>query len=96
MKTKFLMLALVAMVVSVTACGSASDKGDGGSGAADSSLKKIVIALKPDKNPDQMIAERESLEKYLSEKLGRPVEVIIPLSAAVINRRRICAQTKLP
>lgn len=32
-----------------------------------------------------MLAERESLQKFLSEKLGRPVEVIIPLSAAVIN-----------
>jgi phosphonate transport system substrate-binding protein len=32
-----------------------------------------------------MTQERASLEKYLSEKIGRPVEVIIPLSAAVIN-----------
>lgn len=48
--------------------------------------QKLVVALKPDKDPDQMIAERESLQKYLSEKLGgRTVEVIIPLSAAVIN-----------
>lgn len=49
------------------------------------SVQKIVIALKPDKNPDQMIQERESLQRFLSEKTGRPVEVIIPLSAAVIN-----------
>jgi phosphonate transport system substrate-binding protein len=47
--------------------------------------QKVIIALKPDKNPDQMIAEREALQKFLSEKLSRPVEVIIPLSAAVIN-----------
>ncbi|HXG85641.1 MAG TPA: phosphate/phosphite/phosphonate ABC transporter substrate-binding protein [Pyrinomonadaceae bacterium] len=47
--------------------------------------QKLVVALKPDKNPDQMIGERESLQKFLGEKLGRPVEVIIPLSAAVIN-----------
>jgi phosphonate transport system substrate-binding protein len=47
--------------------------------------QKLVIALKPDKNPDQMIAERESLERYLAERLGRQVEVIIPISAAVIN-----------
>lgn len=47
--------------------------------------KKLVVALKPDKNPDQMAAERDALGKFLSEKLGRPVEVIIPLSAAVIN-----------
>jgi phosphonate transport system substrate-binding protein len=53
--------------------------------AANQTAQKIVIALKPDKNPDQMMAERESLQKFLGEKLGRPVEVIIPLSAAVIN-----------
>lgn len=47
--------------------------------------QKVVIALKPDKNPDQMMQERESLQKFLGEKLGRPVGVIIPLSAAVIN-----------
>lgn len=47
--------------------------------------QKLVVALKPDKNPDQMMQERETLQKFLGEKLGRPVEVIIPLSAAVIN-----------
>ena len=53
--------------------------------AGDKPAQKIVIALKPDKNPDQMTQERASLEKYMSEKLARPAEVIIPLSAAVIN-----------
>ncbi|MDQ3711269.1 MAG: phosphate/phosphite/phosphonate ABC transporter substrate-binding protein [Acidobacteriota bacterium] len=53
--------------------------------ASDKAAQKIIIALKPDKNPDQMTQERASLEKYLSEKIGRPAEVIIPLSAAVIN-----------
>jgi phosphonate transport system substrate-binding protein len=46
---------------------------------------KLVVALKPDKNPDQMIEERASLSKYLSDKLRRQVDVIIPVSAAVIN-----------
>ena len=53
--------------------------------ANNKSSQKLVIALKPDKNPDQMMQERASLEKYLGEKLNRPVGVIIPLSAAVIN-----------
>lgn len=44
-----------------------------------------MIALKADKNPDQMMAERDSLEKFLSAKVGKPVEVITPLSGAVIN-----------
>jgi phosphonate transport system substrate-binding protein len=52
--------------------------------ASPAALEKVVVALKPDKDPDAMIAERAQLSKFLSDKLGRPVEVIVPLSAAVI------------
>ncbi|MFP4541074.1 MAG: phosphate/phosphite/phosphonate ABC transporter substrate-binding protein [Opitutales bacterium] len=45
---------------------------------------RVVIALKPDKNPEQMLAEKTALEAFLSESLGRPVSTVIPLSAAVI------------
>jgi phosphonate transport system substrate-binding protein len=45
---------------------------------------KVVVALKPDKNPDAMLAEKKALETFLTTKLGRPVEVIIPLSSATI------------
>jgi phosphonate transport system substrate-binding protein len=48
------------------------------------SLSKVVVALKPDKDPDAMIAERALLSQYLSIQLGKPVEVIVPLSSAVI------------
>ena len=51
---------------------------------AEVALKKVVIALKPDKNPEQMLQERKSLSDFLSGKLGKPVEVIIPLSSSVI------------
>jgi phosphonate transport system substrate-binding protein len=44
----------------------------------------VVIALKPDKNPDKMLEERENLSRSLSQILGRPVRVIVPLSATVI------------
>ncbi|MEN9470388.1 MAG: hypothetical protein RL630_2121 [Verrucomicrobiota bacterium] len=44
----------------------------------------VVIALKPDKNPDKMLEERENLSRSLSKILGRPVRVIVPLSATVI------------
>ncbi|HEY5813411.1 MAG TPA: phosphate/phosphite/phosphonate ABC transporter substrate-binding protein, partial [Terrimicrobiaceae bacterium] len=47
-------------------------------------LSKVVMALKPDKDPESMLAERKQLSEYLSKKLGKPVEVIVPLSAAVI------------
>jgi phosphonate transport system substrate-binding protein len=48
------------------------------------SLQKLVIALKPDKDPDRMMQERRTLQAFLAEKLGRPVEVIVPLNAGVI------------
>ena len=53
-------------------------------GAGEVSLKKVVLALKPDKNPDHMLQEKRALESFLGERLNRPVEVIIPLSSAVI------------
>jgi len=51
---------------------------------AELGLDKVVVALKPDKNPEQMLQERKTLSDFLSKKLGRPVEVIVPLSSAVI------------
>ena len=48
------------------------------------SLPKLVVALKPDKNPDTMQQERKTLSEFLSAKLGKPVEVIVPLTSAVI------------
>jgi phosphonate transport system substrate-binding protein len=51
---------------------------------AEVSLEKVVIALKPDKNPDQMLTERTALSDYLRAKLEKPVEVTVPLSSAVI------------
>ena len=54
------------------------------SAAADPLPREIVVALKPDKDPDRMLAEREALAAFLSPRLGRPVRVIVPLAAAVI------------
>jgi phosphonate transport system substrate-binding protein len=47
-------------------------------------VERFVVALKPDKNPEVLRAEKGQLSAFLAEKLGRPVEVIIPLSATVI------------
>lgn len=44
----------------------------------------LVVALKPDKNPDAMAAERRDLAQALTAALGRRVEVIVPTAAAVI------------
>ena len=51
---------------------------------AEVGLAKVVVALKPDKDPEQMLQERKTLSDFLSKKLGKPVEVIVPLSSSVI------------
>ena len=53
-------------------------------GHAQRSVPKVVIALKPDKNPDMMQQERKTLSEFLSSRLSKPVEVIVPLTSAVI------------
>ena len=45
---------------------------------------EVVVALKPDKDPDKMFSERKALAEALGAAIGRPVKVIIPLSSAVI------------
>lgn len=45
---------------------------------------KLIVALRADKNPDAMREERERLGAWLGARLARPVEVIVPLSSAVI------------
>jgi phosphonate transport system substrate-binding protein len=47
-------------------------------------VQQFVVALKPDKNPEILRAEKARLEVFLSERLGRKTEVIVPLSGTVI------------
>lgn len=46
--------------------------------------QRLVLALKPDKNPEALLEEKRTLEEFLSRQLQRPVQVIIPLSASII------------
>ena len=48
------------------------------------SLKKVIIALKANKQPASMLVEKQDLESYLSTNLDRPVEVIIPSDSSVV------------
>ena len=52
--------------------------------AGELSLQKLIIALKANKDPEKMLAEKYDLEKFLSQKLERPVEVIIPTDSATV------------
>ena len=48
------------------------------------SLQKVIIALKANKSPEKMLAEKQELEKFLVNKLKREVEVIIPTESATV------------
>lgn len=69
------------MTIVLAGCGgeSASEEADGVAGG-------LVVALKPDKDPDTMLAEREALGVWLSESLDMAVRVIVPASGAVIEQ----------
>lgn len=49
-------------------------------------VEEVVVALKPDKNPDAMLEDQRRLKEYLQAEVGMPVEVIIPMSGAVIEQ----------
>ncbi len=53
-------------------------------GAESFSKARAIVALKPDKDPDAMLSERRSSAAFLADALGKPVDVIVPLSGAVI------------
>ena len=48
------------------------------------SLKKLVIALKANKQPASMLIEKQELQAYLSQKLNRPIEVLIPTDSSIV------------
>jgi phosphonate transport system substrate-binding protein len=56
-----------------------------GIAAAEDTMKDLIVALKPDKNPEAMLSERNALEEFLHKETGRSVKVIVPMSGAVIQ-----------
>lgn len=75
LKTTGLLVALLAVLAGTL---------HGATSASQSLSQEVVVALKPDKDPDAMLAERDALSDALGEALGRRVRVIVPLSSAVI------------
>ena len=69
-----------------TLCGSCfNDSSESiGTGNNELGLSKIVIALKANKNPELMLSEKLELEEYLSAKLKRKVDVLIPTDSSII------------
>ena len=74
----YLKLSLLVTVGLLLGCAEQSDE------TAASTVKKIIVALEPDKDPDAMLEDRAALESYLTKTTGKPVEAIVPMSSAVI------------
>ena len=66
--------------------GCARDDAEEGKISGARGLEEVVVALKPDKNPDAMLEDQRRLEVYLQSVGGLPVKVIIPMSGAVIEQ----------
>lgn len=47
--------------------------------------QSFVVALKPDRDPDAMLEEQRALSDFLAGQVGRRVNVIVPMSGAVIH-----------
>ncbi len=73
LRSGILLLSVLAAALSVSAAS-----------AAALSVNSLVVALKPDKNPEVLKQEQAALAAFLSAKLGTKVESKIPLSSAVI------------
>ena len=63
----YLKLSLLVTVSLLVGCSQQSDE------AADNTVKKIIVALEPDKDPDAMLEDRAALDRYLSETTGKAV-----------------------
>jgi len=73
---------LLALALSLAACGGGGGDREGEGGQAASS--PVVIALKPQKDPDRMLEDRRQLATYLQEQLGREADIVAPASTQVI------------
>lgn len=86
---RFLSFVMLAVFLSGVLCGLTPLCGASTEQGGESRLRwregGLVFALRPDKNPDAMLEEREALGAKLSGLLGVPARVVVPLSAAVVT-----------
>lgn len=73
---------LLAFALVLSACGTPG-------GTAGQSAGKLVIAVQPTSTPETLTADAKELREYLTQKMGREVELIFPLNnAGVIEALR--------
>ncbi len=69
-----LLIALTATVVTIAACGGA----DGDAPATADAETPLVLGFLPAQQADSILPDAERLGAFLAERLGRPVDVVVP------------------
>lgn len=72
-----LAVALLALAILVGACAPTAGQGGGQPGAG-----KLVIAVQPTATPETLSADAKELREYLTQRMGREVEIIFPTTNA--------------
>ncbi len=76
---------LLACVLFFPSCGDERKDGSASGSGKELSLKKVIVALKATDHPEKLLAEKDDLENFLSEKLKRVVEIVIPTNPASVT-----------
>jgi phosphonate transport system substrate-binding protein len=76
---------LLICFLALASCGEESKDGSASVSGKELSLKKVIVALKPTDNPEKVLAVKDELENFLSDKLKRVVEITIPANTASVT-----------
>jgi phosphonate transport system substrate-binding protein len=74
---------VVLLLVVLTGCGGGSGSAGQGSGGGEQP-EALRVGLVPNQNPEEVEAQYEPLGEYLSEELGREVELSVPTSYSAV------------
>ena len=76
---------LLICVLFFPSCGEDPEGGSASGSGKELSLKKVIVALKATDHPEKLLAVKDELENFLSEKMKRVVEITIPTSPASVT-----------
>ena len=76
---------LLICVLFSPSCGEDPEGGSASGSGNELSLKKVIVALKATDHPGKLLAVKDELENFLSEKMKRVVEITIPTSQASVT-----------
>ncbi len=85
-------LVFIVLVVLLAGCGGAAGGREGGSGSGE---RPLEVGLIPNQNPEEVEAQYQPLEDYLSEELGREVVVSVPTTYNAVVEAMVSGELDL-